>query len=140
MTLDDFLGPRTTEVGDGANKVGTSEALARGLIHGQQWRAEAPVVAILERFTELVGEAPKSARLRKSWIAAARDYVAECGETPDLLEAAYWEMRKSLMTIATARSLITAALELRRRGANQEDRGRYLTQDLVDDMNDGTPG
>ena len=95
--------------------------------NGRSWRCEEPVRAILAKFSELMDMEPRDKRTRKEWTVGGRAFVEQVGEDAELLERAFREMDKRMLTIKTPRSLIAVALELRRRGGDSyELRGRYL--------------
>ena len=133
--IDDFLGPRRPV--DPIERPEGDELLARSIRGGSSWRCEAPLLSILERFCTLMGSEPRSAQVRKQWMAGGRAWLEELGETPDLLEAAYREMEEKELAIATPRSLITIGMRLKRgkyygRGNTEEERRRFL-RDLAEE-------
>ena len=133
---DDFLGPRRPV--DSIERLQPAELLARAIRGASRWRCEAPLIAILDRFCTLIGSEPRSHQVRRQWMAGGRAWLEELGETPDLLEAAFHEMDKDNLTIATPRSLISVGMRLKRgkyygRGDSEEERRRYLRGSLVEE-------
>ena len=130
MTLDDFLGPRDT---DPVDPIEEAEQLVEWMSHGTRWNCEERLLSTLRSFEDAMDHQPNTERLRKSWIAGARDFVNECGERPDWMIPLVSEMRKRGLSVGTPRSLISLALEWIRQGGNQDDRGRYLRGKLAGD-------
>ena len=125
MTLDAWLGPREVEP---VERIGAEEALVRGMASGTRWACEERLLSTLRWFEDAMDHQPQTARVRKSWIAGARDFVNECGERPDWMIPLVNEMRKRGLSVSTPRSLISLALEWIRDGERDSEagRGRYL--------------
>jgi len=92
---------------------------------------------ICDRFTEMWVERTGQEMgpwLKEQIFPAARDWVAEHGETPDLLERSFLSMEKKGLTIATPRSLIREGYELKKNtNANDEVRRRRYLKGLEGD-------
>jgi hypothetical protein len=75
--------------------------------------AEESIRPILDKFDELQGGTPQSPKIRKERRGAAREWYAEFGINLDLLGACWEKLKDGGMTVATERSLIKTALDLR---------------------------
>ena len=89
-------------------------------------KAEEHIRPILDCFQDLAGFEPHGF-VRQQWAAGARDWYSVMGGDTTLLRLAVEQMREKGLTIASPRSCITAALEIKSKTPDP-DRFRKLAK------------
>lgn len=75
-------------------------------------KVEEHIRPILDTFQDLAGFEPHGF-VRTQWVAGARDWYSTMGADTNLLRLAVEQMREKQLTIASPRSCITVALEIK---------------------------
>ena len=118
--LDDFFGPRETTQG------------GELIVRRTNWpRAPERLRSILDAFEDVMGYHPQG-QLQQSWVAGARDYADNVGESALFVRAAAEYLQSKGLTVKSPRSLIAVAMQWKLSGGEHQ-RNRYADFDTSED-------